>query len=332
MKLSIIIPLYNSQDFIGNCLESLLRQDYNDIEIIVVNDGSTDNSKNIVERLAKENSNIRLLDKTNGGIGTARNLGVDKATGQYLYFIDSDDYIVENTLSLLMSIILNNNLEILGFATRNTKLLNQNTSSNKHMFHSESNISIHTGEEFIGKYNYRTEVWWYIIKKDFYDNSELRFHPRKFVQDSYFTPSLFLKAKRIGFIPIDVHRYVTNVNSITNTDSPEHIQKHMNDLLFAISQLHKLIKKAKTNECKNRLKNRQQSYVFFFFIRFAKSKMAFNELNQVIKEFKSYGAYPLTDFIGKDYNGIKYKILTYTFNSPPLRNLFLFVLRTTIRG
>ncbi|UII76128.1 glycosyltransferase [Flagellimonas sp. HMM57] len=326
--LSIIIPLYNAEKYIGNCLNSLVKQDYQDIEIIIVNDGSTDGSKRIVETFIKQYPNIYLYHQENGGIGTARNAAIKKAKGDYLYFIDSDDYIAENVLGTLMAILINNELEILGFKTQNTKLLTLNVSENINDFDLNSKVAAYTGEEFIGNFNYRTEVWWYIVKKDFFKATLLSFYPRKFVQDTYFTPSLFLQAEKIGYVPMDVHRYVRNLESVSNKRTPGHIKKHMYDMGFAIEQLHYLLQKTNHKKCQIRLRNRQQSHVFFLLLRFTHSNMDFKELGKLLTKFNTYGAYPLTGFPGADYQGLKYKTLSTIFNLPSLiRNPFLLMLK-----
>ena len=91
-KVSVIVPVYNTENFLERCLNSLVNQTLNDMEIIVVNDGSTDASQEIIDRFANDFPNIiRTYRKKNGGLSSARNYGLDKATGEYIGFIDSDD-------------------------------------------------------------------------------------------------------------------------------------------------------------------------------------------------------------------------------------------------
>lgn len=97
MTLTIIIPIYNAQDYIGKCINSILEQNY-DIEIILVNDGSTDNSQAICEEYASKHSNIRLFNKANGGVSSARNMGLTHATGNWIFFVDADDWLAANSL------------------------------------------------------------------------------------------------------------------------------------------------------------------------------------------------------------------------------------------
>lgn len=113
-KISIIIPVYNTQKYIKKCLDSVINQSYENKEIIVVNDGSTDDSEKIIDEYAKSFENIRYFYKQNGGLSDARNFGIAKATGDYLCFIDSDDYI-SNNLFENISKYIENDLDIIKY-------------------------------------------------------------------------------------------------------------------------------------------------------------------------------------------------------------------------
>ena len=97
MQLSVIIPMYNAEKYIKRCIESVYRQDLdiNHFELLVVNDGSTDNSPSIVKELQKIYPNITLIDKENGGQATARNMGLEEAHGDFIMFIDADDFLID---------------------------------------------------------------------------------------------------------------------------------------------------------------------------------------------------------------------------------------------
>ena len=101
-KVTIIIPAYNCEKTIMKTINSIISQDYNNIEIIVVNDGSTDNTPSIVKEIEKNNQNIKLINKNNGGVSSAKNIGIEEANGKYLIFIDSDDEIEEKFISKLI--------------------------------------------------------------------------------------------------------------------------------------------------------------------------------------------------------------------------------------
>lgn len=102
IDISVIIPAYNCDKYINKCLDSLETQTINNFEIIVINDGSTDNTLNVLSNYSKRNNNIKVIDTPNNGIGAARNLGLKKSTGKYLIFVDADDYVSPNYLEKML--------------------------------------------------------------------------------------------------------------------------------------------------------------------------------------------------------------------------------------
>ena len=111
-KISVIIPVYNVEDYLNKCLDSVCNQTLTDIEIICINDGSTDNSLNILKEYSKKDSRIKVITKENGGQATARNLGIIESQGECISFIDSDDFIEPDMLEKLYSKVKENNLDI----------------------------------------------------------------------------------------------------------------------------------------------------------------------------------------------------------------------------
>ncbi|MBE6024850.1 MAG: glycosyltransferase [Cellulosilyticum sp.] len=110
--ISVIVPTYNVEKYISKCLDSIISQTYENIEIIVVNDGSTDNSLSIVEEYEKKDARIKVFSQKNQGLSAARNTGIDNSKGEYLLFIDSDDYIETNMIEVLENNIRENNADI----------------------------------------------------------------------------------------------------------------------------------------------------------------------------------------------------------------------------
>lgn len=120
-KVSLIIPVYNGENHIGECIENLLNQTYKNIEILIVNDGSKDRTKEIIEFYAHKDDRIIIINKENGGVSSARNCGIEKSTGDYIMFVDSDDSLVSNAVEYL---VLNSNgddLILFGFTVMGTK-------------------------------------------------------------------------------------------------------------------------------------------------------------------------------------------------------------------
>lgn len=110
--ISIIIPVYNVEKYLEKCIQSITQQTYTNLEIILIDDGSSDSSGRICDEFAKNDSRIKVIHKTNEGVSKARNVGIDNATGQYIVFVDSDDYVAKNYISVLYEDLIENNADI----------------------------------------------------------------------------------------------------------------------------------------------------------------------------------------------------------------------------
>ena len=112
MKVSIIIPVYNTEQYLSRCIDSILGQSFTDFELLLIDDGSTDGSAKICDAYAEKDSRIRVLHKENGGVSSARNLGLNEAKGEWVVFVDSDDWISDNCIKLLTEPLRNKEFDI----------------------------------------------------------------------------------------------------------------------------------------------------------------------------------------------------------------------------
>ena len=111
-KISVIVPVYNIEHYIEECIKSILNQTFKEFELLLVDDGSTDSSLNICRGYEKKDNRIKVIHKKNGGLSDARNVGIEKACGKYICFIDGDDFIANDTLENMYNLILKNNSQI----------------------------------------------------------------------------------------------------------------------------------------------------------------------------------------------------------------------------
>ena len=144
-KLSIIVPVYNVEKFLERCITSLLQQDLskNDYEIVLVNDGSTDNSLSIAEGLAAKHDNIIIISQHNKGLAAARNTGIRNTSGKYIMFVDSDDYLMPNVLASMVATATTQGLDIL---EARMKLMKADGSFSESLIQSFSPDIVYTGE------------------------------------------------------------------------------------------------------------------------------------------------------------------------------------------
>ncbi len=321
MLLSIVVPTYNVEKFIGNCLESLMAQNIQkeQYEVLVINDGSTDESGKIAGSFADNHKNVRLINQENKGLSGARNTGISLAKGKYIYFIDSDDYIAENTLGLILDLLEKNNLDVLGIAELETTQLDIKKSKNKDVINKEK-LKVTDGITFLAENNYLNNAWWYFIRLDFLKDTGLTFPVGRLVEDANFTAKLLVAAKRMAFIPLDFYRYYLRPNSIMRKTNIAHVRRLIYDYEKNVYEFNDQINELrgsthpKMNECLKRLEARQESFVFFLIVKAIRYGLSKEEIAKTIDGFKSIGVYPITKFIGDDYNKLIYKILTPVLN------------------
>lgn len=319
IDLSIIIPLYNGEKYINRCITSIQNQgiDPDKFEVLIIDDGSTDNSITLVSDLVEKYANITLYQQENNGPGAARNKGILLAQGDFIYCIDCDDYLIEQSLNHILLLAQKNNLDILGF---DSKITTEIKTDNKQIeIPTEIKNEIKNGCDFIANHNYQNEVWWYIIRKNFLEDSGLLFPEGRMLEDVCFTAKLLLNAKKIGYLPVKIHRYFRHPESILSNNEKTHYNKLINDFELAIHDYNEVLTKASSMSCSEktvqRIKTRQQSFVFFLISRLYKSDASFSKLIESLKRLRTINAYPINSLIGEDYNSFNIKILTKIYNN-----------------
>ena len=208
IKVSVIITIYNVEKYIDMCLKSITKQTLKDIEIICVNDGTTDNSMRIVNKYAKKDSRIKIINQKNSGQGKARNNGIKKAKGKYTYFIDSDDSLKPNALELLYNKLENDNLDTLFFDAEsiyeNDKLKKEKNIYDEYYKRKFDYSSVYTGQELFKEFDkngeYRTSPCLQINKTSFLKDNNIVFLEGIIHEDEYFTLMVCLLAKRASHL------------------------------------------------------------------------------------------------------------------------------------
>ena len=198
--ISFIIPIYNAELYLENCINSILSQDPEEIEIILVNDGSTDKSPTICDKYAKENSNIKTIHQKNQGVAGARNTGIKAGSGEYLFFIDNDDWIKEGAVNILKKSIKKTQADVIlhrySIENKNNIIVKKDINSKK--------INDKTQKEILNYLRKKrvsiTAPWEYIVKKSLLEENEILFSiSQNGVDDSHFTPVVFCSAKSFYF-------------------------------------------------------------------------------------------------------------------------------------
>lgn len=219
-RFSIIIPVYNVEDYIKECLDSIKHQTYKDYEVIVVNDGTKDKSMKIVKKYP-----VTVINQENQGLSAARNTGVRQATGEYLLFLDSDDYLEKDTLKKINQ-ALENDPDVVRFQI---KEVYENKEEKKYV---EEPFRNKTGQEafkLITKYHFVENAWCYAIKRKYYQKENFEFKKGMIHEDFGLIPLIIMKAKIVNSISYIGYNYRQRTGSIMNSKNYEKTKKQVND-------------------------------------------------------------------------------------------------------
>lgn len=252
INVSVIIPVYNVEEYIEQCVNSLINQDIRKVEFIFVNDGSTDKS---IMNLKKYNDcRIKIINRENGGLSAARNTGMKAAIGKYILFLDSDDYLKDNkALKRMYKIAEENDSDIVvGNAVKVYE------DGSELPFYRDEEIFFECTlksklflKEFIKKDSMQVPVWMSLYKRTFLLDNNLFFKEGILHEDELFTPQAFLKANNISIYKSDFYAYRQRANSIMT--SPEKQEKRCTDILNICCELVDIFSEIDDNELKTQL-------------------------------------------------------------------------------
>ena len=258
-KISIIIPIFNSENFIIECLNSLIYQTFKNFEIICVNDGSTDNTLEILKEFQNKDKRIHIINQNNRGAEIARNVGMKESKGEYLMFLNSNDIFNNTMLEELYAKIKENNLEIIICNSINFKILNDEKIFNEHKNYIFSNEQKYFfkqtfSSQNIDKYFFEIFIWWpwdKIFKKDFIENLEIDFKNLNSTNYLIFIYLTVLSSKKISFLDKIFINHRIGVKL-----SNENFKENKSDKYYhAIKELKKFIKE------KNLYKKFKQDFI-----------------------------------------------------------------------
>lgn len=212
-KVSVIVPVYNVEDYLERCLDSIINQTYRNLEIILVNDGSTDNCGAICEEYAKKDNRIIVIHKENGGQSTARNTGMDICTGEYIAFVDSDDYIHPETYNSCVYVMQKEDVDFVEFEFK--KVYENDPFDDV----TDYSYEIHNVKEVIeGRIRWKKHyclAWNKLFKKIFIIN--LRFPKGLLHEDSMLFNIYVFQINKVGYIPLKFYYYFQREGSTMNS-------------------------------------------------------------------------------------------------------------------
>lgn len=309
-KISFVIPIYNVDEYLKECIESILNIDYKSKEIILINDGSTDNSRKICESYEKKYKNILLINQKNQGVSIARNVGIEKASGSYILFIDPDDFYLYDFTNDITNIINNYQNDVILFDYQMYYNTSKKTEIVVRKFNRDHVIN-KKGKDVLESIlrrdpNYSWHLVQGIYRKDFLVENQLYFIANRKYEDVLWLPEVFLKAKKLDYINKSFYVYrLERKGQTTSTFTKQNIL----DNIFAVNYWEYKTRNSVVinNEQRNLIMNNivQRYYYTITHFKYLKEPFDRQEVAMAIKDNDNYLKYQ---------NSKKLKIISLLYN------------------
>ena len=215
--ISVVVPIYNVEKYLRNCIDSIVSQTYYNLEIILVDDGSPDNCGKIIDEYAMLDKRIKTIHKINGGLSDARNVGIEVATGKYILFVDSDDYIPDDSIEYLYKSLKKNNAHISVGRLKTTSILDENCQSNETF--STIYDTCDSVNQLLYANKYSVAAPGKLFLRSLFDN--VRFPVGKLHEDVFTTYKVFLKSEKVYYGNKSVYYYYHRPGSIMVSEFTE---------------------------------------------------------------------------------------------------------------
>lgn len=313
-KISIIVPVYNTENFLGECLKSLISQTYKNIEIIAVNDGSTDESLAVLRCFEKQDARIKIIDKENGGLASARNVGLELASGKYVMFVDSDDYLEPEAAGIACRKMEEDELDACMFSHF---LLHGNEKTERKValdktVYKEDDVKNELIPELLGKKHDGDKslfafVWAQVFKREVIGNQLFLSERKYYMEDLLFDLGYYLKVKKFAVLSAPLYNYRVVAGSLTNS--------YRKDLFDKFNNLFDYIKKYMDDNGYSEEYERLYRRAFYLSIAAVKNVKASPELKRKEKKKKileiSQNEYVKTAVKTLKFKGIKNKAFAF---------------------
>ena len=280
-KISVIVPVYNKEKYIENTLDSILNQTYKNLEIIIINDGSTDESAEICKKKLMIDNRIIMINTENQGAGAARNVGLSKATGKYISFIDSDDYIIPQYYEVLIDLIKKNDAEIAECKFSRINIDEKINQTNK------NTIKVYTKEEKLLQL-YGTDNCLYLntvimcnklFKKELFDNTGIIYPTNRLIDDEFIIYKLIYNSEKIVTTDQIMYGYIQSQDSVMRQNFPK---KRVHDTIDVYDEVYEFFK--------DKMIARLEYYILLRYLKYCVELLVKtnNSLMEDKKEVKEY--------------------------------------------
>lgn len=279
-KVSVIVPVYNVENYLAKCLDSLVNQSLQNIEIIVVNDGSSDGSVSIIQQYSeKYPEKVKAFTKENGGLSDARNFGIDEATGDYFGFVDSDDYVSKTMFEEMLNLAEKHNAEMVICNIQKVDEEGNVTQKLTQIPNMPEKIDLETNFSVFSDLSYFACNK--LFRKELF--ADKRFKKGVHFEDIQLIPQLLLECKTLAQTQNFHYQYLERVDSISKTHNERGL-----DILKAIEDVEKFFKTSKYSSKTKELRGFQileGIYTFLAYLAFVKNETQFYKMSQELEDF-----------------------------------------------
>lgn len=286
-RVSVIVPVYNAETYLPQCIESILKQDYDNLELLLIDDGSSDKSMQICEEYGRRSGKIKVVAQKNSGVSAARNKGMENAAGEYILFVDADDYLPDSCVISRMAAAIGGADILVGDYMRlwNDRLLPAGSCSNFSGFSPEQGAFRFRGFFSVGTLSY---VWCKMYRRSFLQENQLRFGDYAYAEDKLFNFYCYIRGAEYAFLPEPVYIYRKNDASASYRFRPDSVRGWM----AIAEELERFVEEKAGDKGYQDL-----TACTIFFAAFFDGKMNYEyggkTLSAVKRVLKEYASYPL---------------------------------------
>ena len=294
------------------CLASVVQQCLEDYEVVLVDDGSADRSGAICEDFVSHYPLSRVIHQANQGLSAARNRGIAEARGEYVVFLDSDDFWVPGTIKPLLQQAYEHDLDVLGFKYVEVP---EEAQEAPPINYEPQPLEVLNGIDFVAKHNFVAVSVAYLVKRKHLIDNSITFPVGHMIEDAGFSMRVYLNAKRVAQTDCVAYCYRYRPSSIINNINEAHQRKILDDFIYAAQDINSIINAIRnemTPECYERCRTRRDSYVLFGAIR----AFRLGKAKEYIAKAKAQSLYPFKPLGEADYPGFKFKLLHWCANKP----------------
>ncbi|MCR2822025.1 glycosyltransferase family 2 protein [Lederbergia panacisoli] len=304
--ISIIVPVYNVQSYLPRCINSILDQTFSDFELLLINDGSTDNSGNICDEYSKKDSRIIVIHKENGGVSSARNVGIDAAKGEYLAFIDSDDFIHQKMYEILYQIASNYSSDVV--VCDFLKVQNENVSLHNAGYNIKHFTNIQALNELYTN-NYKNAQKWVFLWNKLYKRNlfnDVKFPDGKIYEDELVAHKILYSCQILTYIDMPFYYYLQRSGSYIGSK----FSRKKFDRIYALIDRVNYFKMINQQSLHDKA---LKHFIDVFFWYYAKAKFELHGINKDLKNLKRILNQNLINILKNPLIGWKQKVFITLF-------------------